>query len=105
MDLSKAFDTLNHDVLLQKLNRYGVRGHCLDWFKDYLTNRSLVSKITSGNVITRSDSYDIMYGTAQVSCLGPLLFILFCNDIYLLPTFSKIILFVDDTTLVNSAKI
>ena len=105
LDLSKAFDTLNHNVLLQKLDRYGVRGLCLDWFRDYLTNRSLVSKITTpGNVITRSESYDIMYGTAQGSCLGPLLFILFCNDIYLLPTFSKIILFVDDTTLVNSAK-
>ena len=96
---------MNHDVLLQKLNRYGVRGHCLDWFKDYLTNCSLVSKITTpGNVITRSDSYDITYGTAQGSCLSPLLFILFCNDIYLLPTFSKIILFADDTTLVNSTK-
>ena len=57
-----------------------------------------------GNVITKSESYDIMYGTAQGSCLGPLLFILFCNDIYLLPMFSKIILFADDTTLVNSAK-
>ena len=57
-----------------------------------------------GNVITRSKSYDIMYGTAQGSCLGPLLFILFYNDIYLLPMFSKIILFADDTTLVNSAK-
>ena len=105
LDLSKAFDTLNHNVLLQKLHRYGVRGVCLDWFQDYLTNRSLVSKMTTlGNVITRSESYDIAYGTAQGSCLSPLLFILFCNDIYLLPMFSKIILFADDTTLVNSAK-
>ena len=105
LDLSKAFDTLNHDILLQKLYQYGIRGVCLDWFHDYLTNHSLISKITTlGNVITRSESYDIMYGTAQGSCLGPLLFILFCNDIHLLPMFSKIILFADDSTLVNSAK-
>ena len=75
LDLSKVFDTLNHNVLLKKLNRYGVRDNCLDWFRDYLTDRSLVSKITTpGNVITRSDSYDITYGTVQGSCLSPLLF-------------------------------
>ena len=50
------------------------------------------------------DTYDIMYGAAQGSCLGPLLFIVFCNDIHLLPLIGTLILFADDTTLLNSSK-
>ena len=96
LDLSKAFDTLNHEVLLKKLERYGIRGICNDWFGNYLSNRSLKAKIqTADHEIKRSDNFDISYSTAQGSCLGPLLFIIFTNDIYLLPTFSKIILFAD----------
>ena len=92
-------------VLLVKLERYGIRGMCNDWFCSYLSNRTLTTKVqTSENEITKSDSYNINYGTAQGSCLGPLLFILFTNDIYLLPTFSSIILFADDTTLFNSVE-
>ena len=105
LDLSKAFDILNHEVLLVKLERYGIRGICNDWFCSSLNNRTLTTKVqTSQNEITKSDSYDINYGTAQGFCLGPLLFILFTNDIYLLSTFSSIILFADNTTLFNSAK-
>ena len=86
LDLSKAFDTLDHNILITKLERYGVRGVILDWFKSYLTGRSLVAKISTinGNII-KSNHYDISYGTAQGSCLGPLLFVIFCNDIYQLP--------------------
>ena len=65
----------------------------------------MIAKIqTSDSEIVRSNSFDISYRTAQGSCLGPLLFIIFTNDIYLLPTFSKIILFADNTTLLNSNK-
>ena len=73
------------------------------WFENYLKNRSLVAKvITRSNKTVRSDRFDITYGMAQGSCLGPLLFILFVNDIHLLPTYSKIILFANDTTIFNS---
>ena len=105
LDLSKAFDTLDHMVLISKLERYGVRGVMLDWFKSYLTGRSLVAKIsTMDGVTTKSKQHNIIFGTAQGSCLGPLLFVIFCNDIYQLPIFGKLILFADDTTLIESHK-
>ena len=103
LDLSKAFDTLNHTVLTQKMETYGIRGVTNDWFKSYLHNRQIVAKVTTNvNSTTYSEPYQITYGTAQGSCLGPLLFILFCNDIKLLPLYGKLILFADDTTLLNS---
>ena len=106
LDLSKAFDTLNthdiHEVLLKKLESYGIRGLTNNWFRSYLSNRSLVAKIpTNENNVTYSEPYHVTYGTAQGSCLGPLLFILFCNDIRLLPLYGKLILFADDMTLIN----
>ena len=105
LDLSKAFDTLDHTILLQKLERYGIRGIALEWFRNYLKDRSLVAKITTGsNSIVRSESYKITYSAAQGSCMGPLLFIIFMNNIHLLPVYSNIILFADDTTIFNSHK-
>ena len=105
LDLSKAFDTLNHEVLLAKLYRYGIRGTANDWFRHYLTDRTLRAKVpVSSNYVSYSDCYDITYGTAQGSCLGPLLFILFCNDIQYLPLYGHLILFADDTTLLSSQK-
>ena len=105
LDLSKMFDTLDHKILLSKLERYGVRGVALKWFKNYLEGRSLVAKVTTGtNQISYSDSFDITYGTAQGSHLGPLLFIIFVNDIHLLPVYSKLILFTDDTTILTATK-
>ena len=93
MDLSKAFDTLNHDLLLQKMERYGIRGVPLKWFKSYLAGRSLVAKVqTSENKITYSSTFNVSCGAAQGSCLGPLLFILFCNDIYLQELYGSLIL-------------
>ena len=65
----------------------------------------LVCRLNTSNYGTvKSGTFDITYNSAQGSCLRPLLFILFCNDIQLLPTYSKIILFADDTTLLYSHK-
>ena len=70
----------------------------MKWFTSYLEERSLVAKIqVLSNKIVYSKKYNIVYGTAQGSCLGPLLFILFCNDVYLLDTYGSLILFTDDT--------
>ena len=105
LDLSKAFDTLDHNILLAKLERYGIRGTINNWFRNYLENRSLVTKVnTSPHTTIKSDRYHITHGTAQGSCLGPLLLIIFVNDIHHLPIYGKLILFADDTTLFNSSK-
>ena len=102
LDLSKAFDTLDHHLLLCKMEKYGIRGVALDWFRSYLSNRSLVAKINDqSNKIYYSTRHPITYGTAQGSCWGPLLFIIFCNDIQRLDLYGSLILFADDTTLIN----
>ena len=102
LDLSKAFDTLNHEVLLKKLECYGVHGIVNDWFKSYLEGRTLIVKVsTSKENTTKSTPFHITYDTAQGSCLGPLLFIMFSNDMHLLPIYGHLILFADDTTLIN----
>ena len=91
LDLSKAFDTLNHEVLLSKLDQHGIRGITNKWFSSYLSQRSLVAKIPISECkMTYSEPFHVTYGTAQGSCLGPLLFILFCNDIKLLPLFWEV---------------
>ena len=77
LDLSKTFDTIGHGTLLEKLIRYAVCGPELAWFTDYLFNRSQLIEI---NNIT-SDKRSITSGVPQGSILGPLMFIIFFNDL------------------------
>lgn len=93
LDLSKAFDTIDHSILLDKLNHYGFRGIANDWFKDYLSNRN---QYVSYNGVSSTKS-KIICGVPQGSILGPLLFILYVNDIHLVTNSLDVISFADDT--------
>ena len=104
LDLSKAFDTISHDILFKKLERYSIRGTALNWFKRYLSNRTLRAKCncSTSSHVTYSEAYEINIGTPQGSCLGLLIFLIFCNDLYLHLELCSGILFVDDTTIFKS---
>ena len=95
IDLSKAFDTLNHDIMLHKLSHYGVCGNTLQWFGSYLSNRKQYVDFESSN----STSLPLSTGVPQGSILGPLLFIIYMNDLHIASDKFDPILFADDTTL------
>ena len=95
IDLQKAFDTVDHEILLSKLHHYGIRGVANDWFRSYLNNRQQFVRIDDAD----SDTSYINIGVPQGSVLGPLLFLLYINDLHYSIRHSKTRYFADDTCL------
>lgn len=99
IDITKAFDTVNHKVLLHKLSNIGFRGVALEWFQSYLANRRQRVKI--------NDSFScegiVNIGVPQGSVLGPLLFLIYINSIFSIGLLGKLTAFADDTVILYSA--
>jgi hypothetical protein len=95
LDFSKAFDTVDHSILLQKLEHFGFRGNTHSWLKSYLTNRKQYVCMSG----EESSLCDVSIGVPQGSTLGPLLFLMYINDMYRSSDIMQAIHFADDTTL------
>ena len=95
IDLKKAFDTVNHKILLTKLEHYGIRGNILKWFESYLSNRK---QFVFYNGVS-SDIASFTCGVPQGSVLGPLLFLIYINDLPNISSKLSFFLFADDTNI------
>ena len=99
LDFQKAFDTVNHKILLSKLEHYGIRGIALDLIKSYLSNRK--QYVTINDIV--SNTLGITLGVPQGSVLGPLLFLVYINDLHNVIEHSLVHHFADDTNLLYSS--
>lgn len=100
IDLSKAFDTIDHSILLQKLEIYGIRGQQFNLLQSYLSNRHQYVNVLN----EESEKLPVEFGVPQGSCLGPLLFLIYINDLCNATDACEFVLFADDTNIFVSAK-
>ena len=100
IDLKKALDTVDHEILCQNPEHYGVVGKELSWLKSYLSNRKQYCRINGVD----SNVNDINVGVPQGSCLGPLLFLVYINDFPCTVKSSKVSMYADDTRIYHSSK-
>ena len=96
IDFSKAFDMVNHDILLEKLHHYVIRGIANKWFSSYLADREQYVSVGNKN----SSTSKLKYGIPQGSILGPLLFIIYINDLPNINKIVKFILYADDANII-----
>ena len=93
-NLKKAFDTVDHEVILKNLSHYGMRGIANEWFCSYLTKRKQGNQVSTLNKIST--------GVPQGSVLGPLLFLIYINDLHKCMKYFKMYYFADDTSTIQS---